>query len=200
MKKVSNKKIGLFFGSFNPVHVGHLAIAGHMLEFTDLDEVWMVVSPHNPLKKKESLLSDTHRLRLVREAIGENARIKASNIEFKLPQPNYTIDTLAYLREKYPAHKFVLIMGTDNLQNLHKWKNYEQLLAGYYIYAYKRPGFDSGKFDTHPSVKVTDAPLMEISSSFIRQAIKDKKDVRYLLAPPVWQYSKEMHFYEKASP
>ena len=200
MKKVSNKKIGLFFGSFNPVHVGHLAIAGHMLEFTDLDEVWMVVSPHNPLKKKESLLSDTHRLRLVREAIGENARIKASNIEFKLPQPNYTIDTLAYLREKYPAHKFVLIMGTDNLQNLHKWKNYEQLLAGYYIYAYKRPGFDSGKFDTHPSVKVTDAPLMEISSSFIRQAIKDKKDVRYLLAPPVWQYIKEMHFYEKASP
>ncbi len=194
------KKIGLFFGSFNPVHIGHTAIAGHMLEFTDLDEVWMVVSPHNPLKKKESLLSDTHRLRLVREAIGDNTRIKASNIEFKLPQPNYTIDTLAYLREKYPTQKFVLIMGTDNLQNLNKWKNYEQLLANYSIYAYKRPGFDSGKFANHPSVKITDAPLMEISSSFIRQAIKDKKDVRYLLASPVWQYIKEMHFYEKASP
>ncbi len=191
------KKIGLFFGSFNPVHIGHTASAGHMLEFTDLDEVWMVVSPHNPLKKKESLLSDTHRLRLVREAIGDNTRIKASNIEFKLPQPNYTIDTLAYLREKHPAQKFVLIMGTDNLQNLSKWKNYEQILANYSIYAYKRPGFDSGKFANHPSVKITDAPLMEISSSFIRQAIKDKKDVRYLLAPPVWQYIKEMHFYEK---
>jgi nicotinate-nucleotide adenylyltransferase len=191
------KKIGLFFGSFNPVHIGHLAIAGHMLEFTDLDEVWMVVSPHNPLKKKETLLSDTHRLRLVREAIGENTSIKASNIEFKLPQPNYTIDTLAYLREKYPAHKFVLIMGTDNLQSLHKWKNYEQLLKDYSIYAYKRPGFDSGTLAAHPSVKITDAPLMEISSSFIRQAIKDKKDVRYLLASGVWQYIKEMHFYEK---
>jgi nicotinate-nucleotide adenylyltransferase len=157
----------------------------------------MVVSPHNPLKKKESLLSDTHRLRLVREAIGDNTRIKASNIEFKLPQPNYTIDTLAYLREKYPAHKFVLIMGTDNLQNLHKWKNYEQLLKDYSIYAYKRPGFDSGTFANHPSIKITDAPLMEISSSFIRQAIKDKKDVRYLLASGVWNYIKEMHFYEK---
>ncbi len=191
------KKIGLFFGSFNPVHIGHLAIAGYMLEFTDLTEVWMVVSPHNPLKKKETLLSDTHRLRLVREAIGDDARIKASNIEFKLPQPNYTIDTLVYLREKYPTNKFVLIMGTDNLQSLHKWKNFEQLLSDYSIYAYKRPGFDSGKFANYPSVKITDAPLMEISSSFIRQAIKDKKDVRYLLAPTVWQYIKEMHFYEK---
>jgi len=191
------KKIGLFFGSFNPVHIGHLAITGHMLEFTDLDEVWMVVSPHNPLKKKETLLADNHRLRLVREAIGDNNRIKASNIEFKLPQPNYTIDTLAYLREKYPTQKFVLIMGTDNLQSLHKWKNFEQLLSDYAIYAYKRPGFDSGKFANHPSVKITDAPLMEISSSFIRQAIKDKKDVRYLLSPAVWQYIKEMHFYEK---
>jgi len=197
---IKQKKIGLFFGSFNPVHIGHLAIAGHMLEFTDLDEVWMVVSPHNPLKKKESLLNDAHRLRLVREAIGDNTRIKVSNIEFKLPQPNYTIDTLAYLHEKYAAHKFVLIMGTDNLQNLNKWKNYEQILSGYSIYSYKRPGFNGGTFASHPSVKITDAPLMEISSSFIRKAIRDKKDVRYLLAPAAWQYIREMHFYEKASP
>jgi len=196
-KKIAQKKIGLFFGSFNPVHIGHTVIAGYMLEFTDLDEVWMVVSPHNPLKKKESLLSDTHRLLLVREAIGDNNRIKASNIEFNLPQPNYTIDTLAYLKKKHPAHKFVLIMGTDNLHNLHKWKNYEQLLADYIIYAYNRPGFDGGKFKNHPSVKITEAPLMEISSSFIRQAIKNKKDVRYLLSPAVAQYIKEMHFYEK---
>lgn len=192
-----HKKIGLFFGSFNPVHIGHLVIAGYMLEFTDLDEIWMVVSPHNPLKKKATLLSDVHRLRLVREAIADNSKIKASNIEFKLPQPNYTINTLAYLREKYPNHCFALIMGTDNLKTLDKWKNYEQILAGYKIYAYKRPGFEAGKFADHPSVTVTDAPLMEISSSFIRQAIKDSKDVRYLLSPGVWQYIREMHFYEK---
>ncbi len=191
------KKIGLFFGSFNPIHIGHLVIAGHMREFTDLNEIWFVVSPHNPLKKKESLLADIHRLRLVSEAIAFKNGFKASTIEFKLPQPNYTIDTLAYLHEKFPTHKFVLIMGTDNLQNFAKWKNYEQLLAGYSIYAYKRPGFEGGKFATHPSVKITDAPLMEISSSFIRQAIKDKKDVSYLMAPAVWQYVKEMHFYEK---
>ncbi len=194
---MNKKKIGLFFGTFNPVHIGHMAIAGHMLEFTDLHEIWMVVSPHNPLKKKESLLSDTHRLRLVREAIGDNPRIKASNIEFKLSQPNYTIDTLAYLREKHPSQKFALIMGTDNLQSLNKWKNYEQILADYTIYAYKRPGFEAGNLASHSSVKITDAPLMEISSSFIRQAIRDKKDMRYLLAPAVWQYIQEMHFYEK---
>lgn len=192
----SQKKIGLFFGSFNPIHIGHLVIAGHLLEFTNLDEIWFVVSPHNPLKKKETLLPDIQRLRLVREAIADNPRFKASNIEFKLPQPNYTINTLAYLSEKYPSHKFALIMGTDNLQTLHKWKNYEQLLAGYEIYAYKRPGFDGGKFASCPSVKITDAPLMEISSSFIRQALKNKKDVRYLLTPVVWQYIKDMHFYE----
>jgi nicotinate-nucleotide adenylyltransferase len=190
-------KVGLFFGSFNPIHVGHLVLANYMLEYTDLDRVWFVVSPHNPLKKKNTLLDERHRLHLVNLAIGDNTKLKSSNIEFKLPQPSYTINTLAYLKEKYPKNEFALIMGADNLESFHKWKNYEEILKHYQLYVYPRPESDAGKLKENPQVKLVNAPLMELSSTAIRQAIKEKKDVRYFMTEPVWQYIKEMHFYEK---
>jgi len=196
-------KIGLYFGSFNPVHIGHTAIAGYMTEFAGLDQVWFVVSPHNPLKKKETLLADHQRLYITQLAIGDNVRLKASDIEFKLPVPSYTIDTLTYLKEKYPKNEFCLVMGEDNLYTLHKWKNANELIRKYPIYVYPRP--DSVKpssplldhilstADIHP-VK---APLMDISGTFIRDGIKKGKDMSYFLPPAVWKYIKEMHFYEK---
>jgi nicotinate-nucleotide adenylyltransferase len=190
-------KIGLFFGSFNPVHNGHLVIAGYMAEFTDLDQVWMVVSPQNPLKIKNSLLKDIHRLALVNEAIGDYRKLKSSNIEFKLQKPSYTINTLLHLSEKYTQHEFVLIMGMDNLQTLDKWKNYEEILNNYEVYVYPRQNCEGEKFINHLKVKLIDAPVMELSASFIRKAIKDKKDVRYMLPESVYKYIMEMHFYEK---
>ena len=190
--------VGLFFGSFNPVHIGHMAIAGYMAEFTKLDEVWMVVTPQNPFKASSSLLKDYHRLRLVREAIGDYyTKIKASNIEFDLPKPSYTINTLSYLSEKYPKHNFALIMGSDNLETFHKWKNFEMILEHYEIFIYPRTGHDGGKFKDHPKVTKTDAPQIEVSASFIRKSIKNKKDVRYLMPESVFKYVEEMHFYEK---
>ncbi len=190
-------KIGLFFGSFNPIHNGHLVIASYMAEFTDLQQVWFVISPHNPLKEKNTLLQDVHRLALVKEGIGINNKLKASNIEFKLPQPSYTINTLVHLSEKYPQHEFVLIMGFDNLQTFDKWKNHEQILNGYELYIYPRHNFSCDKFIGHPKVKITDAPIMELSSSFIRKAIRDKKDVRYMMPESVYKYIDEMNFYKK---
>ncbi len=192
-------KIGLFFGSFNPVHTGHLVIASYMAEFTDLHQVWLVVSPHNPLKEKKTLLSNAHRLQLVRRAIGDyNNKVKASNVEFGLPQPSYTIKSLAYIKEKYPQHSFVLLMGTDNLATLHKWKNYEQILEQYEIYAYPRPASDGGEFKDHPKVKIIEGvPQMELSSTFIRNAIKEGKDIRYMIPEGAYNYMREMHFYEK---
>ncbi len=190
-------KIGLFFGSFNPVHNGHMVIAQYMAEFTDLSEVWLIVSPHNPLKAESSLLQDYHRLTLVRMAIGDYRKLKASNIEFSLPKPSYTIHTLTYLKEKYPEASFALIMGTDNLNTFHKWKNYEEILVGYEIYTYPRPGSDGGKFKDHPKVKNINAPMMELSSSFIRHAIKSKKDVRFMMPESVFNYIDEMNFYKK---
>lgn len=190
-------KIGLFFGSFNPIHIGHLVLANYMLEFTELERIWFVISPHNPLKEKKTLLKDNHRLQMVRLAIGEHTKMKASNIEFKLPQPSYTVNTLAYISDKHPEHEFALIMGSDNLGSFHKWKNYEFILEHHKIYVYPRPGYDGGNLKTHPNVHFTDAPLLEISSSFLREAIKNKKDVRYYFTEPVWNYLKEMHFYEK---
>lgn len=191
------KKTGLFFGSFNPVHVGHLVIANYMLEFAGLDEVWLMVSPHNPLKEKKSLLAGNHRYAMVNLAVGDNPRIRASNFEFRLAQPSYTIDTLVRLEEKYPGKEFILIAGTDIFPSFHKWKNYEQLLDLYRIFVYKRPGFDAGQFASHPNVKIFDAPLMEISSSFIRDAIRDGKDMRYFLPEGVYDYIIEMHFYQE---
>ena len=191
-------KTGLLFGSFNPVHVGHLIIANYFASQTDLNEVWLVVTPHNPLKEKKSLLDNNHRLALVRLAIGENRKLKASNIEFKLQQPNYTIKTLTYLNEKYPARQFVLIMGADNLSTLHKWYNYEQILQNYELYVYPRPDDDGGELKNHKNVKVVSGvPIMQISSSEIRKAIKEKKSVQYLIPDAALEYLKEMHFYEK---
>jgi nicotinate-nucleotide adenylyltransferase len=189
-------RIGLFFGSFNPIHIGHLAIANYVVEFTDLDKVWFVVSPHNPLKKKDTLLADRHRLQMVSIAIEDDNRFKASDIEFKLPQPSYTIDALAYLREKYPETTFVLIMGSDGLESFEKWKNYKEIIKGYQRYVYPRPGTNPGLLKNIENGKVVDAPLMAISSTFIRQAIAAKKDVRYFLPDRVWKYMAEMHFYE----
>jgi len=203
-------KIGLYFGTYNPIHVGHLVIANYMVDFTDLDQVWLVVSPHNPLKDKSSLLADYHRLMLVREAIDDNLKLKASDVEFNLSKPSYTVTTLAYLIEKYPQHEFGLIMGEDNLRTIHKWYNYEKLLAAHQIYVYPRVLTKQEEaevesiscqapqdFYKHANVHFyEDAPVMKVSSSFIRQAIKDKKDVRYLLTEPVYKYIDEMNFYK----
>lgn len=190
-------KIGLYFGSFNPIHSGHLIIASYMAEFTDLKQVWMVVSPHNPLKPSASLLQDYHRYYLVELGIGSNKNLKASKIEFNLPKPSYTIHTLTYLHEKFPQHEFALIMGSDNLATFHKWKNYESILADHDIYVYPRPLSESGKLKDHARVKMMNAPLMEISASFIRKSIKEKRDVRYMMPESVYNYIEEMHFYEK---
>jgi nicotinate-nucleotide adenylyltransferase len=191
------KKVGLFFGSFNPIHTGHMVIASYMLSFTDLDNVWMVISPHNPLKDKNTLLADHHRYAMVQIAIEDNPGIRACNIEFKLPQPSYTIDTLVRLEEKYPDHQFVLIAGTDIFPTFHKWKNYETLLENYKFYVYRRPGFDAGDYASHPHIIIFDSPLMEISSSFIRQAVAEGRDIRYFVPDKVYDYIKDMHFYEK---
>jgi nicotinate-nucleotide adenylyltransferase len=189
-------KIGLFFGSFNPVHMGHMILANYMLEFTDLEQIWFVVSPHNPLKKKDSLLNERQRLHMVELAIDNNDQLKACDIEFKLPQPSYTINTLVHLKEKYPKHKFSLIMGSDNLESFHKWKNYEEILKHYFIYIYPRPNHDGGILSTHDHVKITAAPLIEISSTDIRHAIKSKKNIPYFVPAAVWQYITEMNFYK----
>lgn len=194
----ARKKIGLFFGTFNPIHIGHLAIANHLVEFSDLEEVWMVVTPHNPHKKKKTLLDDLHRLAMVRIAVEDYPKLKASNIEFDLPQPNYTVNTLAHLDERYPEQQFCLIMGEDNLKGLHKWKNYEVLLANYELYVYPRisDGEHTEAFKNHPQIHTVKAPIMEISATFIRNAIKDGKNIRPLLPHNVWQYLDEMNFYK----
>lgn len=181
-------KTGLFFGSFNPLHIGHLIIANYMATATDLQEVWMVVSPQNPLKLKSTLANDYDRLHLVRIAIDDNPTLRASDIEFNLPKPSYTIDTLTHLREKYPNREFVLIMGGDNLATLHKWKNYESILKYYSIYVYKRPNYELGELAQHPSVRFFEAPLLDISATYIRDAIKNNKSIRYLVPEPVYDY------------
>lgn len=190
------KKTGLFFGSFNPVHVGHMIIANFMATQTDLDEVWMVVSPQNPLKSKASLASDYDRLHLVQLAIGDHPKLRASNIEFQLPQPSYTIDTLTYLREKYPDREFVLIMGGDNLATLRKWKNYEVILRDYAIYVYKRPNYPLGDLENHTSVHLFEAPMMHISASYIRKCIKNGHSVAFLVPDTVHKSLEESSLYK----
>ncbi|MFZ5940316.1 MAG: nicotinate (nicotinamide) nucleotide adenylyltransferase [Bacteroidota bacterium] len=191
------KKTGLYFGSFNPIHIGHLAIAGYMTAFTDLDELWFVLSPHNPLKDKKSLLDDYQRLELVRLATEDDERFRVSDIEFHLPQPSYTIDTLSYLAEKYPDREFILVMGADGLKTFRKWKNYQVIEANYHRIVYPRPGIGREEILAHPNVSLVDAPLMEISSSFIRESIREGRDVRHFLPEKVHRYIREMHFYEK---
>jgi len=190
-------KTGLFFGSFNPVHVGHMIIANYMLNHTDLENVWLVISPHNPLKKKKTLARDYDRLYLVNLAIGDELRLKASDIEFGLQQPSYTIDTMTYLDEKYPDREFTLIMGGDNLASLHKWKNYEMLLEKYRIYIYRRPTCVMPELQNHPNVVITEAPLLEISSSYIRELLREKKSVKYLVPDKVHEYLNDYPIYDR---
>lgn len=219
-------KIGLYFGTFNPIHIGHIIIANHMAEFSDLDQIWMVITPHNPHKKKMTLLNSQHRLQMVFLATENFPKIVPSDIEFKLTQPNYTINTLSYLEEKFPQNTFSLIMGEDNLKTFHKWKNYKIILKNYDIYVYPRisskkylnsedQGFIftfSGNFSSlmdiannrinpdlvnHPRIHLVDAPIVEISSTFIRESIRQGKNIEPLLTPKVWAYIDHNLFYKK---
>ena len=192
-------KIGLYFGTYNPIHIGHLIIANHMAEFADLDQIWMVVTPHNPLKKKATLLDDHHRLQMVYVATEDFPKIKPSDIEFKLSQPNYTVNTLAHLHDKYPNYEFTLIMGEDNLKTLHKWKNYEVLLDNHDIYVYPRISEEPENvaLKSHPRIHIIDAPVVEISSTFIRNNIKNGKNIQPLLPSKVWEYIDHNNFYKK---
>ncbi len=188
-------KIGLFFGSFNPVHIGHMIIANHMAYQTDLQQVWLVVSPQNPLKPAASLANDYDRLHMVQLAIGDNTKLRVSNIEFSLPKPSYTIDTLNYLKEKHPEHEFVLIMGGDNLATLNKWKNYEKILDLYQIYIYKRPKHELGSLATHEHINMVESPLLDLSATYVRACIKQGYSIQYLVPEPVYEYLRGSNMY-----
>lgn len=192
---LATMKIGLYFGSFNPIHTGHLIIASFMAYHTDLDKVWLVVSPHNPLKASSSLLNEHHRFHLAEMAVQDEPRLRVSNIEFSLPRPSFTIDTLTYMTEKFPTQQFVVIMGSDSFQNIPRWKNYEQLLANYEIYIYNRPGHEV-KETYGGRVTVVDAPMLDISSSNIRKWIQEGKSVRYMVPETVWKYMAENNYYK----
>ncbi|WP_338355921.1 nicotinate (nicotinamide) nucleotide adenylyltransferase [Yeosuana marina] len=191
-------KVGLFFGSFNPIHIGHLVIANHIAEHSDLDQVWFVVTPHSPFKKKSTLLDNYQRLEMVYRATKDYTKLNPCDIEFNLPQPNYTINTLAYLQEKYPTYQFALIMGEDNLKSFHKWKNYELILENHHIYVYPRVSENTieTQFDGHKKIHPINAPIMELSSTFIRNSIKEGKNVQPMLPQNVWEYLDEMNFYK----
>lgn len=191
-------KVGLFFGSFNPIHIGHLVIANHLVEHSDLDQVWFVVTPHNPFKKKSSLLDNHQRLEMVYRATKDYPKLKPSDIEFNLTQPNYTINTLVHLQEKYADYEFALIMGEDNLKGFHKWKNFKLILDDHHIYVYPRmsKGPTETPFKGHKKIHKVEAPIMELSSTFIRKAIKDGKNIQPMLPEHVWEYLDEMNFYK----
>ncbi|MRI00918.1 nicotinate-nucleotide adenylyltransferase [Kriegella sp. EG-1] len=192
------RKVGLYFGTFNPIHIGHMVIANHMVEFSNLDEVWFVITPQSPFKVKQSLLEDNHRYQMVFEAVKDFPKLKPSKIEFGLPQPNYTVHTLAHLTEKYGnSYEFCLIMGEDNLKGLHKWKNYEVILDNHELYVYPRisEGQVAHRFKNNTKIFKVDAPIMEVSSTFIRKNHKAGKNIRPLLPEPVWNYLDEMNFY-----
>jgi nicotinate-nucleotide adenylyltransferase len=188
---------GLFFGSFNPIHIGHLVIAEYMVEYTDLEQIWFVVSPHNPLKSKQTLLADHHRLEMVHLAVDHDKRFKVSDIEFRMPMPSYTIDTLAFLGEKFPDHKFSLILGEDNLESFGKWKNANLIAKNYHRYIYPRYASVKGNPPFTENMSMVNAPKIEISSSFIRQSIREGKSVRYFLPEKVFEYIDRMNFYKK---
>lgn len=189
-------KIGLYFGSFNPIHIGHLVIANHILNYTELKKIWFVVSPQNPLKHSHTLLNEYHRLQLVRLAIEDNPLLVASDVEFKLPRPSYTIDTLTYLKEKHPQKEFSIIMGSDSFQNIHKWKNYENLVKNNDVIVYKRPGFEVNDKSLCPIVLAA-TPLLEISATYIRNLIKTRKSIRYLVPEKVAQEIENLGYYKK---
>lgn len=193
-----HKKTGLFFGTFNPIHIGHLIIANHMAENSDLEEIWLVVTPHNPHKKKKTLLDNNQRLEMVYRACEDYPKLQPSNIEFSLPQPNYTVNTLVHLEEKFPEREFCLIMGEDNLKSLHKWKNYEVIMESHEIYVYPRisGGVIEKEFENNPKIHQVDAPVIEISATHIRNSIKEGKNIRPLLPYKVWEYLDEMNFYK----
>ncbi|MCL4109223.1 UNVERIFIED_CONTAM: hypothetical protein GTU68_062991 [Idotea baltica] len=189
-------KVGLYFGSFNPVHVGHMIIANQILTNTDLDQVWIVVSPHNPLKKKSTLANDFDRLHMVNLAIGDTVNLKSSNVEFGLPQPSYTVDTLAYLQEKHPGHQFALIMGGDNLATFRRWKNYQTILDRHEIFVYLRPGSDLTQTIEHKHINLLDGlPLLNISSTFIRKSLKEGKSIQYLVPDAVFDFLANSNMY-----
>jgi nicotinate-nucleotide adenylyltransferase len=189
------RKTGLFFGSFNPIHVGHLIIANYMVEYTDLDQLWFVVSPHNPLKKKSSLLEDYHRYEMVYRVLKSDERFEVSDIEFRLPKPSYTIDTLTYLEEKRRGHEYSLIMGSDGLRTFNKWKNADIIVQNYRRLVYPRPGTPKEIYEDQKNISVVEAPQMDISSTFLRQAIKENKDIRYFMPKEAYDYILEMNFY-----
>ncbi len=194
-------KVGLFFGSFNPIHIGHLIIANIMAETTDLDKVWFVVTPHNPLKPSKSLLHDFDRYDMVRAAVYEHYKLQVSDVEFHLPKPNYTIHTLVHLTEKHPDKQFKVIIGEDNLDSFTKWKNYERILEDYGLYVYPRlqvPGspVTNPELKRHPNVRMVEAPLMDISATFIRNCIKKGQSVRYLVPDSVEAIIRDKKFYQ----
>ncbi len=190
-------KTGLYFGSFNPVHIGHLAIANYILEYSKLELLWFVVSPQNPFKNKKNLLEDFHRFEMLQRAIKNEEKFEVTDIEFNLPKPSYTIDTLIHLSERFPSNEFVLIMGSDNLKTFHRWKNYQQILTNYEIIVYPRPGTKhNNELLKHDNVHQIDAPHIEISSSLIRKSIKENKILKYFMPPAAFEYMREMHFYE----
>ena len=190
-------KTGLLFGSFNPVHIGHMALANYFVEFTDIDQLWFVISPHNPLKKKESLVNDQMRLDMVELAIDGDNRFQTCDVEFHMPKPSYTIDTLTYLAEKHPKNEFILLMGSDGLQTFHKWKNHEEIISQYCRYVYPRKTELPFDYSHHRNIVfIEGAPLIEISSSFIRKSINEKKDIRLFLPEKVSEYIKRYGLYE----
>ena len=192
-------KIGLFFGSFNPIHVGHLIIANTLRGYTEMDQVWFVVSPQNPFKSSKSLLPDVDRLRMVELAIEDNFDLRVSNIEFSMPKPSYTVDTLAYLKDRYPQHEFSLMLGSDNLHHFHKWKNYQVILEHHGIIIYPRPRTDENKIKdelkNHPGIKMVDAPLMDISATFIRKCLRHDISIKYLVHDAVAKYIYDRKLY-----
>lgn len=190
--------IGLYFGSFNPIHNGHLIIANYIIQNTLLEQVWFVISPQNPLKKSAGLLNEYHRLFLVQVSIEDEPSLKASDIEFRLPKPSYTIDTLTYLQEKFPSHQFSIIMGSDSYHNLPEWKNYLQLLSQYSIYVYERPGFSPDIQYPNANVTFLKAPLLEISSTYIRKIIKEGKSIRFLVPEKVRLEIEQNGYYRNA--
>lgn len=190
------KRVGIYSGSFNPIHHGHVMLANYLVEFSDLDELWFVVSPQNPLKKKEDLLDDNERLKMVQLAVGGDPRFFVSDVEMHLPTPSYTINTLTSLSNQYPDCQFVFICGMDSLQNLKNWREYQKILDNYELLVFPREGYDGGELVNYPSVNILKTPLLEISSTFVRQCTKEGRDVRHFVPEKVFCYMKEHHFYE----